>query len=200
MLVQPFTVRTATRTELDHVIELCLSAFADEAVTAWVVPDPVIRQREMRRLFASSLGAAIDAEALLLAISPEGTPIAASLWVPFVEGAGEHPTSAPTGEDSQTISRMAVVESATRVRRPKASHLYLSSMGTLPSQRGRGAGTVLLSAGRERARALGLPIYLEASTVNNRRLYERFGFRDLGAPIHLPDGGPSLQPMCLENA
>jgi GNAT superfamily N-acetyltransferase len=68
-------------------------------------------------------------------------------------------------------------------------------MAALPRRRGLGAGTAMLRYGLDRARRLGLPVYLEASTPRNRKLYARHGFHDLGDPIHLPDGGPTLQPM-----
>lgn len=59
------------------------------------------------------------------------------------------------------------------------------------------AVSAMLTAGLKQARRLRLPVYLEASTSDNRRLYERMGFQDLGEPIQLPDNGPSLQPMWL---
>lgn len=93
--------------------------------------------------------------------------------------------------------RVAVVEAAAHARHPVEPHLFLSSMATLPAHRGRGAGAAMLAAGLEWARTLDLPVYLEASTSDNRRLYERCGFYDLGETIDLPDGGPSLQPMWL---
>ncbi len=74
-------------------------------------------------------------------------------------------------------------------------HVYLSAMAILPRRRGLGAGTAMLRHGLDRASGLDLPAYLEASTPRNRRLYARHGFRDRGEPIHLPEGGPVLQPM-----
>jgi GNAT superfamily N-acetyltransferase len=73
--------------------------------------------------------------------------------------------------------------------------VYLSAMAALPRRRGLGAGTALLRHGLERAQGLGLPVYLEASTPQNRKLYARHGFQDHGEPVPLPDGGPVLQPM-----
>lgn len=40
----------------------------------------------------------------------------------------------------------------------------------------------------------GIPAYLEASNVDNRRLYLRHGYRS-AAPFHLPFDGPPLWPM-----
>lgn len=198
MTASTMTTRTAEANELDAVTRLCLAAFADEAVTAWIIPDPTARQEYMRHMFSTSLEAAITAGSLILAINSGGDPIAASIWISQTartEIQGQQgPSTAP---DDQQTRRMATVESATEARRPNAAHLHLSSMATLPDHRGRGAGAAMIAAGLERARAHDVPIYLEASTSDNRRLYERVGFRDHGGPIHLPDGGPSLQPMWL---
>lgn len=198
MSASTITTRVATSSELGDVIELCLEAFADEAVTAWVTPDPAARQHYMREMFGTSLKAAIAAEALILAIAPGDVPVAASIWLPRSAAGDASPTEPSAGADG-VQQRVATVEAATEARRPDVAHLHLSAMATLPSHRGRGAGGVMLTAGLDRARRLGLPVYLEASTSDNRRLYERSGFHDLGEPIHLPDDGPSLQPMWLDS-
>lgn len=198
MPTSSITTRTASSAEVDTVTDLCLAAFADEAVTAWLIPDPGERQSYMRRMLSTSLDKVITAGAVILAIDPAGSPVAASLWLPPITTTDESmPQSPPAGDDDPQAQRMKAVEAATRARRPDDPHLHLSSMATLPDHRGRGAGAVMLAAGLERARTLELPVYLEASTSDNRRLYERFGFRDLGERIDLPDGGPSVQPMWL---
>lgn len=195
------TTRTAETDEVDAVIKLCLSAFADEAVTAWVIPDPTARQAYLRRTFSASLESVITAGSLILAITPDDAPVAASIWTPRSALPDtqypEPPTDATADADDQHCRRMAAVETATAKRRPDAAHLHLSSMATLPAHRGRGAGAAMIAAGLARARSRDLPVYLEASTFDNRRLYERAGFRDHGEPIRLVDGGPSLQPMWL---
>lgn len=187
--------RPATSAELDTVAELCLAAFADEEVIAWVIPDPTARTSQLRAMFSASLEAVVNAGALLLAIADDGEPVAASIWVPR-EGVpkGSRPASPPPAGD-ESSRRRAAVEAATEARRPESAHLHLSSMATLPHHRGRGAGSAMIAAGLRKAQEHELPVYLEASNVNNRRLYERFGLRDHGGPIELPDGGPTLQPM-----
>lgn len=220
-----FLTRTASGSELDSVIALCLEAFTDEAVAAWVVPDPAERGRYLRELFSTSLGAAVTAGALTLAVDDDGAAVAVAIWLPRTAEFHRQdvPGSAPqhrsdleghlsaertdryeddaerrapaTGATELAALRVAAVEAATRARQPRVPHLHLSAMATLPSHRGRGAGAALLAACLADARQLSLPVYLEASTRDNRRLYERSGFADLGEPIILPDGGPAVQPM-----
>lgn len=196
MHTSAITTRTPNSAEHEIVTELCLEAFADEAVIAWVFPDPVVRHHFMQDMFSTALSSAIMSGAVIIAVDPNDKPVAASIWL-------NSGTDTPQQEQASTqetppLQRMAAVEAATQDRRPEVSHLHLSSMATLPDYRGQGAGVAMLKAGLQEARRLDLPVYLEASTSDNRRLYERVGFRNLGAPIDLPEDGPSLQPMWLD--
>lgn len=175
------TVRPAEPSEFDSVLGPCVEAFADEAVSAWVVPDPSLRRARTLELFTTSLRAAVDAGELIVAF--DDSFVGASLWHTW-----DGPPPVPEGDD-----RLTAVMTATLARHPQESHVYLSSMAALPDRRGLGAGTALLRYGIEHSG--GLPIYLEASTPRNRQLYLRHGFTDHGPPIHLPDDGPVLQPM-----
>jgi GNAT superfamily N-acetyltransferase len=191
--VTNLTARPARPSERDRMLSLCLAAFADEAVTVWIAPDPQLRSAMMRAMFEASLEAALNAEELVVAFDPDGEAIAASVWIDRRTAPPEPPASG-TGDDPVN-RRLATVMSATEARHPTVPHMYLSAMGTLPRRRGSGAGTALLRYGLDRSRSLGLPVYLEASTPRNRSLYARHGFADHGAPVPLPDGGPVLQPM-----
>ncbi|TCB98380.1 N-acetyltransferase [Micromonospora zingiberis] len=192
MTATTLTARPALSSELDTVLALCLEAFADEAVTAWLVPDPGARLAAMREMLGASLAAAVDAEALVVAFTREGEAVAASIWL----DRGETPEDieVPAG-DAGLPPRLAAVRSLTAARHPTVPHIYLASMGTVPKRRGLGAGTAMLRYGLDRAHRLGLPVYLEASTPLNRKLYARHGFTDHGAALRLPEGGPLLQPM-----
>ena len=208
-------VGPATPAEFDVVLPVCVEAFADEAVSAWVEPAPERRLDRTRELFATSLRAAVDAGQLLVAWTDAGEPVAASIWrvldgaptadvAPAADRAPETDSAgAPTsGTDSVSAvlatRRLAAVLAATSARHPDVPHVYLSAMATLPRRRGLGAGSAMLRHGIALARARGLPVYLEASTRQNQRLYARQGFRAHGAPLPLPESGPTLQPMWLE--
>lgn len=198
MTASNFTSRPATSAELRAATELCLAAFADEAVITWVFPDPESRRSQLQAMFNASLESAVTTGALFLAIADDGELAAASIWAARdAREESSRPGSSPETDDEHS-RRLAAVETATEARRPEPAHLHLSSMATLPSYRGRGAGSAMITAGLSEARKHGLPVYLEASNADNRRLYERFGFREYGGPIQLPDNGPSLQPMWLD--
>lgn len=192
---RPLTTRAATPEESEVVIEMCLAAFADEAVITWILPDPSARGSVMQEMFRHSLGATIEAGHLILAIDPDGVPIAASTWLPRTgDAAADESLSTPT-DDDPVSARLRTLEEATASRQPGIAHLHLASMAVLPAHRRQGAGGALVRAGLTRADQLDLPVHLEASTPGSRTLYQRYGFHDRGGPIHLPDGGPTLQPM-----
>ncbi|WP_423464499.1 GNAT family N-acetyltransferase [Promicromonospora sp. MS192] len=197
----PLVVRPAAPEEFGRLLPVCVEAFADEAVSAWVEPQPGLRLDRTRELFETSLREAVDAGQLVVAFLPAGDAVAASVWIDLTEGAAEPPPPADdttphqTTQTTRATRRLATVLAATSARHPATPHVYLSAMAALPRRRGLGAGSAMLRHGLDRARRIGLPVYLEASTPRNRRLYLRHGFRDRGEPIHLPDGGPSLQPM-----
>ncbi|MEU4361055.1 GNAT family N-acetyltransferase [Promicromonospora sp. NPDC023987] len=186
------TIRPSGPPEFDAVLPMCVEAFADEAVSAWVEPEPERRHERTRELFTSSLRAAVDAGQLVVAFLPGGEPVAGSVWADLD---GAPPVPELPDDDRPVSRRLFAVLSATGSRHPAVPHVYLSAMAALPRHRGHGAGAAILRYGLDRARDRGLPVYLEASTPRNQRFYARHGFQDHGEPVRLPDGGPVLQPM-----
>lgn len=86
----------------------------------------------------------------------------------------------------------------TRVARvhPREPHWYLFAVGVVPEATGQGRGTALLAPVLDRCDAKQLPAYLEASSEDNARLYERLGF-DRQGEVEALDGiwlRPMLRP------
>jgi ribosomal protein S18 acetylase RimI-like enzyme len=63
---------------------------------------------------------------------------------------------------------------------PKYPFFYLWFIGVLPSQQGSGNGTSLLRQVLKDARDMGLPVYLETSTLENLPWYKGFNFKIYG--------------------
>ena len=61
-------------------------------------------------------------------------------------------------------------------RDPSEPHVHLGPIGVLPELQGRGIGSQMLAAYRERLDLAGDAGYLETDKPENVRLYERFGF------------------------
>lgn len=198
MSTMSLEVRPARRSEFDAVLSLSTEAFADEAVLSWVVPDPAARRAHIRESFADSLRATVEAEELTIAVTSGGEAVAVSLWHDLDADHRAAMSSEPAeaiGSFDPVARRMRTAATATAARHPAGHHLFLSSMATRPEFRGWGAGAAMLRFGIDRAKAIDVPIYLEASTPQNRRLYLRNGFTDHGSPLALPADGPVLQPM-----
>jgi GNAT superfamily N-acetyltransferase len=79
---------------------------------------------------------------------------------------------------------------------PKEPHWYLMAVGVVPEAQGRGRGTALLEPVLSRCDEDGVPAYLEASTSENARLYERLGFESREELEILP--GLRVRPMWRE--
>lgn len=81
--------------------------------------------------------------------------------------------------------------------------LYIAFMGTLPSCQGQGLGGQMLKHLTAKADAAGKPMYIEASSEDSARLYERHGFvRRSAHTWSLPDvpGSPTFTLLTLGRA
>jgi GNAT superfamily N-acetyltransferase len=87
------------------------------------------------------------------------------------------------------------MNAAARVH-PREPHWYLLAVGVVPEATGKGHGTALLEPVLQRCDADELPAYLEASTADNARLYERLGFEPRDELELLP--GVRVRPMWRE--
>jgi len=79
---------------------------------------------------------------------------------------------------------------------PREPHWYLMAVGVVPEARGSGRGTAVLEPVLRRCDQDAVPAYLEASTVDNARLYERLGFEPRDEFEMLP--GLRVRPMWRE--
>lgn len=79
-------------------------------------------------------------------------------------------------------------------------HWYINLLGTDPSQQGRGQGSQLVRRISELADERGMDCYLEANGEDNRRFYEKFGFRCKGSAVFRPpDQWTSASPVAGEH-
>jgi len=79
---------------------------------------------------------------------------------------------------------------------PPGAYYLLQFIGVEPAGQGRGIGSALLAHTLERCDREGARAYLDATSPDNKRLYERHGFQ-AGEPYALA-GGPPLWPMARE--
>ncbi|KXO97355.1 Acetyltransferase (GNAT) family (plasmid) [Tsukamurella tyrosinosolvens] len=176
--------------DIASLARVCATAFADDSFTCWMHPDESAREVVLEQMFAAAIAEAMPTRGVIAALAPSAGAVGVSIWLDPRSG----PVDAIVG-DNPLARRMRAVQAATDAVRPAERHIHLASMAVLPDRRGGGIGAVMLAEGLRRAAARGLPCYLEASSSANRRLYERNGFADLGAPIIAAPDAPPLWPM-----
>lgn len=179
-------VRAADR---DTVGEVLARAFRDDPVFEWIVPDAQRRAARLPAVFAAFADVYIPHEESYVA----GDGVGAALWLPSgteigeeqFEVLGEQIGAALEDDAERAFEASALLDE----HHPDEPCCYLQFMGVVPEQQGRGIGSRLLRSVLDRCDAEGTPAYLEATSVDNRRLYERHGF-ELLRELSLPDGPP----------
>jgi ribosomal protein S18 acetylase RimI-like enzyme len=187
------TVR-ASAADVPTVSDTLAGAFQHDPVLSWIIPDPVQRHARLPAVFEAFTEVYLAHHETHLV----GEGAGAALWAPpGVAPMDEHQAQsfgeqqvALLGEDAE---RAFVLGELFEQQHPAQPCWYLQFMGVAPEQQGRGLGSHLLTTVLQRGDADGAPCYLEATSPDNRRLYERHGFETVGE-ILLPQG-PAVWPM-----
>jgi GNAT superfamily N-acetyltransferase len=95
---------------------------------------------------------------------------------------------AMAGEDAS--ERLALYHEAVAAVSPAERHWYLGVLATHPQRQRQGLASAVLAPILNEADRLGVACCLETSTAENRRFYERRGFKQ-ATEIMLPDGPPT---------
>ena len=191
----------ATRAQTPAVANVLAAAFQDDPLFAWGIPDPERRREALPTVFAAFAELYLPYEETYLTEDA----LAAAMWGPphvdaFHGEAGEAFGQRMAGNlDPADTARLLAVGQLFSEHHPTQPWMYLQLIGVAPDHQGRGLGSGLLAPVLARCDATGTPAYLEASSVRNRRLYERHGFETVGE-LTLPDDGPPIWPMWREPA
>jgi ribosomal protein S18 acetylase RimI-like enzyme len=190
-------IRTASIHDLARIALALARAFQDDPVFRWCLPDRDRRREVLPGVFTVFAGAyQRHGHAYRTA---DGT--GAALWVP--------PGVAPVDDDEADAfgaaleevlgpdaARTLTVSELLDENHPHDPVWYLNFMGVEPTGQGRGIGSALLEHVLVDADRNGEPAYLDATSMHNRRLYERHGFVTT-RELRLPDG-PPMWPMWRE--
>lgn len=184
-------VRPTTTDDRDAVIRALSEAFADDPVFSWIYPDAETRHRVLPGFFALFEEHSRDRGGNLIAGGGHG----AAIWVPPGQSLVDPEDEEAFGTALVSLSpadaeRLAVSDQVFDANHPSEPHWYLSLLGVTDERRGTGLGSALLRTATARCDEAGMPAYLEATNLDNRRLYERHGFV-VTADIVLPDGPTS---------
>lgn len=192
-------IARAGAADRDALSEVLARAFQDDPVLGYVVPDAARRRERLPAVFAAFADVYLPHDESYLAADGAG----GALWAP----PGSEPLSGEPlevfGERMSTIleedaERAFRVDAVLGEHHPEEDCFYLQFVGVVPGHQGRGTGSRLLRAVLDRCDASATPAYLEATSADNRRLYERHGFESI-RELTLPDG-PPLWPMWREPA
>jgi GNAT superfamily N-acetyltransferase len=173
--------------------QVIADAFADLAVSRWLVPDPAARHRIFPGYFRLYGEHALAGG--IVCTTPGQDAVA--LWLP----AEEEPALPPEDYDERLaavtgpwIGRFRVFDQTMEGRHPTGfAHHHLAILAVRPDRQGQGTGSALLRAHHAALDRDGIPAYLEASDLRTRRLYRAHGYADCGEPLFLP--GALMYPM-----
>ncbi|MFJ8691212.1 GNAT family N-acetyltransferase [Micromonospora wenchangensis] len=189
------TIRRAAPNDADRLVSVLVEAFFDGPVADWLVPDHDDRRAVYHRYFTLALRHGLDHGHGHVDTTADRSAVA--IWYPRTEPRPSAPPEHQAALEAATgpyAPKFTLLEAMFDAFHPREPHHYLAYVAVDPSGQGRGVGTALLDSYHRRLDALGLPAYLEASNMRNRRLYLRLGYR-AGPPLLLPTSGPTIWRM-----
>ncbi len=187
-------IAPATHADVPLLSWVLARAFHDDPVMACCVPDPMERRARLPLLFAAYAEVFIDHGHTYRT----GETAGAALWAPpgtdpipdHHQDWLEERMGLILGEDAD---RAGEVDALLEEHHPEEACYFLKLAGVAPEHQGRGLGGRLLTLVLEQCDATATPAYLEATSPDNRRLYERHGFHTL-SQLTVPRG-PTLWSM-----
>jgi GNAT superfamily N-acetyltransferase len=194
-------IRRATANDATHVAELIADAFFTLDATAWLIAEPHERARVLPRDFAIYIDHALTHGEVHLIEEDDGKLAAAAVWFPQLTG----PTPEPDNYEEQLVAACGIYTDRFRTldqlfedNHPSTyPHHHLAYLATRPDRQGRGLGSALLRHHHRQLDHYGTPAFLQASSEQARKLYERHGYQCLVDPFYLPEG-PPFWPMWRE--
>ncbi|GGL21331.1 GNAT family N-acetyltransferase [Mangrovihabitans endophyticus] len=191
------TVRYGTTRDEDTVTRLLADGFLHGDFGPWLIPDVRDRASVYPAYFRIFAAHALKAGWVELA-SDEN---AVAVWYPLGADAA---LSIPGYNEQLAVAvgtflpRFQALDTAMHNHHPTGrAHHYLAFLAVRPDQQNRGLGTALLRNHHRYLDARGVPAYLEATGLNNQRLYQRHDYHPREIYHPSPDS-PPLHPMWRE--
>jgi GNAT superfamily N-acetyltransferase len=167
-------VRRAAPGELPALARALTSAFADDPVTAWILPDEADRVERLGRFFGEIFLPRMALGRDELYTDDEVRGVAS--WTPpgqgetgLIDMLGLLPRMAALW--GRWLPRALKTLSYMESQFPEQPHWHLPFLGVIPESQGKGIGSALMRPILDRCDREGMPAYLEASTPRSRALY-----------------------------
>ena len=203
------TITTATNTTpaptspifypTDHrrAVDTLSAAFHRDPVFEWIYPDESHRRTAVPHFFTVVVEQFATRREVRTTPDVDGV----ALWLPpgeelLPEASAEAIIAEVVAGAGPAAARMLECLDILDAHHPHEPHWYLGFLGVQPAVQGLGLGSSLLRSTLVGVDDAGDAAYLEATSFDNRRLYERHGF-EVVRELPLPHG-PSLFAMWRE--
>ena len=191
-MVPDAAIRTVTVADTEPALAALTLAFGRDPPCRWAWPDPQQYLEAFPRFARAFGGAAIEHgtayyhegfSGVALWLSPGVTPDEASL-INVIQDTVKGPTKDGMFSMFEQMDNF----------HPREAHWHLPLIGVDPAHQGQGIGAALLTHGLKTCDSQKVLAYLEATSSQNIRLYERHGFAALGT-IQVVDSPPVVPMM-----
>ena len=190
--------RLATNDDVGVASQTLADAFVDDPVVAQFIREGPNRTQRLARYFELECGLTLSGYGEIW-LDDDG--LGAAIW----RRPGGYPESASSQLrmlprylrlfPREIVKASRAMSALARVH-PREPHWYLMAVGVVPEAQGQRRGSALLAPVLQRCDDERVPAYLEASTADNARLYERLGFESREEVEALP--GVRVRPMWRE--
>ncbi|MFE3188436.1 GNAT family N-acetyltransferase [Nocardia sp. NPDC059240] len=194
------SVRPALIPDVPELARVLGTAFSDDPMITWMIPQDAERPRRAAALFGTLVRHHyLRHGGVEVAFDDAGAMVGAAAWAPPGTWHISKYASLPQlpGLIYALRGRLMLAGRATdrmATVHPREPHWYLAFVGTLPSARGLGYGQALMNSRLDRCDIDRIPAYLESSRPDNVPYYERFGFESADELDTAPSA-PPLWPM-----
>lgn len=167
--------QSGTKKSRETCAGLLSRAFANDPVARWIYADEIEYWLDFPAFVQAFAGKAFAYDSVYRA--PGDTGVA--LWLPPHVRADENSINTIINASllgTKAEETLVLVDALSR-HRPHVPHWYLAMIGVEPSRQAQSIGSELMRQAVDACDADRAFAYVEATTEENRRFYERFGFR-----------------------
>ena len=189
----PQTMRAATRSDWRQLGNITGEAFAEDPVNRWIFGTPRAITSAMTVLARSIY----SRHGICHLVGDQGAAMwiehdqqaSMGLWamLSFAAGLARHASKG-------ALKRATTAGETMAKHHPKEPHLYLFTIGTRKSARGKGVGKALLAPTLAACDRVGKACYLENSNPDNHGFYRAHGFERMQI-FPCGEGGPPMEAM-----
>lgn len=170
----------AKKSDIPLMIDILTQSFVDNPSANWVLKDDNKKLGRLRELCRYSILTAMDRDGAYISEDKLGVALCYQKNIKK-EGIKDWLRQIRLVVKSMGLKKAIEAmkrESTINKQRPNdGNFLYFWFLGVLPNKRGLGSAISLKNEIMKEAQEKGLDIYLETSVPQNKRVYERYGFK-----------------------